>query len=114
MESRGSEHRELVLATISEPQARPNAASAPTAVASAAIDPRAISVVTSTEFAEATTPALQNTTTLRLRGGKPAEVRTRRNTAPTAPSLSRRFARFFAGSGKYNVKPFPTVNTSGS
>jgi hypothetical protein len=113
-ESRPSEHQDIALPTISEPQARSNAASAPTAVPWAATEASAVSVVTATEFAEATTPSLQNRTTLARRAGKPAEVRARANTAPTAPSLSRRFARFIAGSGKYNVKPFPTLNTSGS
>jgi hypothetical protein len=114
--SRAAEHAELVLATVSEPQARSraDAASPRPTLPSAAIDTTGVSVVTSTEFAEATSPPLQNTTTLRLRGAKPAEIRARANTAPTAPSLSRRFARFIAGTGKYNIKPFPTVSTSGS
>ncbi len=112
-ESRASERQELVLAKTSEPQTHSSAAPAPTVVR-AATDASVVSVVTSTEFAEATTPSLQNTTTPRLRGGKPAEVRARANTGATPPSLSRRFARFIAGTGKYNVKPFPTVNTSGS
>jgi len=114
--SRASEHAELVLATVSAPQARSRvdaAAISPTLL-SARVDASAVSVVTSTEFAETTTPTLQNTTMLRSRSARPAEIRARANTAPAAPSLSRRLARFLAGTGKYNVKPFPTVNTSGS
>jgi hypothetical protein len=114
LESRVSEHAEFVIATVSEPQAGSDAASARAAVSSAATDARAVSVITSTEFAAATTPPLQGTTTLRLRAAKPAEIRARANTAPAPPSLSRRLARFIAGTGKYNIKPFPTVNTSGS
>jgi len=113
-ETGAPERREAVLATMSEPQIRSHATPGSTTIPSEATGASAVSVVTSTEFAEASTPPLQNTTTLRLRQGKPAEVRARANTSPTASSLSRRLARFIAGTGKYNIKPFPTVNTSGS
>ncbi|MBW8896011.1 MAG: hypothetical protein JF613_07500 [Acidobacteria bacterium] len=76
------------------------------------------------EFALATTPAMEPpTTAMRTRPGKPAQLRARANTAPpsssnststSTSSLGRRVARFIAGSGKYNVRPFPTIATSGS
>jgi hypothetical protein len=70
--------------------------------------------VTSTEVASVTTPSLQgNTTTARSRAAKLPQARARAK-APASPrSLSRRLARFFAGNGKYNVKPFPSLNSSG-
>ncbi|HTH04171.1 MAG TPA: hypothetical protein VL882_28050 [Vicinamibacterales bacterium] len=80
-----------------------------------ATDRPVVSVVTATEFAIATTPAFQGQALARSRNGKPAQVRARATTpAPDPPSLKRRLTRFLAGDGKYNVRPFPTVSTSGS
>jgi hypothetical protein len=73
----------------------------------------AVSVITSTEFAIATTPVLQNSTA-RSRSATSPATRSARTPSDPPPSLSRRLGRFITGSGKYNVKPFPTVNTSGS
>jgi hypothetical protein len=75
-----------------------------------------VSVVTSMEFALATTPAVESPTAgMRTRTSKPAQLRARANTAPpSSTSFGRRVARFIAGSGKYNVRPFPTISTSGS
>jgi hypothetical protein len=74
-----------------------------------------VSVVRSTEFAVVTAPLLQSSTTaVRTRTSKPAQIRARANTPAPTSSFSRRVARFIAGSGKYDVRPFPTVTTSGS
>ena len=111
---RTTESRDLVLASVSEPAARTNS---PTeSAATRPLDADAISIVTSTEFAAVSTPGLQRDTLTRARVSKPAQVRARANTSGAAPppSLSRRLGRFLAGSGKYNVRPFPTVSTSGS
>jgi hypothetical protein len=110
-----AERPAMAVPSVSQPSAQTASPTIPP-VASASVDRNAISVVTSTEFATATTPGLQKNTNARSRATKPAQIRARANTpAPAAtPSLSRRLARFIAGSGKYNVKPFPTLNTSGS
>ena len=73
----------------------------------------AVSVITSTEFAVATTPVLQSSAS-RSRSANPPTTRSARTPSDPPPSLSRRLGRFITGNGKYNVKPFPTVNTSGS
>ena len=78
------------------------------------VDLNAVSVVTSTEVASVTTPSLQTNATGRSRAAKPPQVRARRTSPAAPPSLGRRLVRFFAGKGKYNVKPFPTVSASGS
>ena len=74
----------------------------------------AVMVLTSTEFATASTPVLQGNSSARSRATRPAELRARTNTTTSSPSLSRRLARFISGNGKYTIKPFPTVSTSGS
>lgn len=89
------------------------ATSAAPATRFSALDGNAVSVVTSTEFASATMPSLQGATAARSHSAKPPQVRARANTPDPPQSLSRRLARFLAGNGKYNVKPFPTVGTSG-
>jgi hypothetical protein len=116
IQSRANEPGDITLASLSEPTTPTGSPSEPEATPSAPIDTNVVSVVTATEFAVATTPAIQGTAIVRTRSSKPAQVRARANTpaAPAVtPSLSRRLARFIAGSGKYNVKPFPTVSTSG-
>jgi hypothetical protein len=90
------------------------ASSSEAAARSTALDGNAVSVVTSTEFASATMPSLQGTAAARSHSAKSPQVRARANTPDAPHSLSRRLARFLAGNGKYNVKPFPTVNSSGS
>lgn len=83
---------------------------------------RAVSVVTSTEVAQATSPALAGPNRVppapnRMTTSGPVQLRARTQTpaTPVQPAkLTRRFARFLAGDGKYNVKPFPTVGSSGS
>jgi hypothetical protein len=89
--------------------------SSSTPIESAAVhtNTEAVMVLTSTEFAAATTPALQGNSSARSRATRPAELRARTTTTPSSPSLSRRLARFISGNGKYTIKPFPTV-TSGS
>lgn len=106
-----SEARDIVRAAGVD--AKP--ASDPTLAASAVhAETNTVSVVTSTEFARATRPALQKTVTA-ARTTKPApRLRARASTSGAAPSLSRRVVRFIAGSGKYSVKPFPTVGTAGT
>lgn len=103
IESHTTSPRDIVLARSAEPPAR-----------ATALDAHAVSVVTSTEFASATMPSLQGTAGTRSHSAKPPQVRARGNIPEPAQSLSRRLARFLAGNGKYNVKPFPTVNSSGS
>jgi hypothetical protein len=77
-----------------------------------------VSVVTSMEFALATAPLIQSPGAVpRPRSNNPGQLRARANTAApnsSTSSFGRRMARFFAGSGKYNVRPFPTIATSGS
>jgi hypothetical protein len=74
-----------------------------------------VSVVTSTEFAVASKPTLQPTRP-RARVQRGPELRARANVGanPTQPTFKRRLVRFFSGIGKYAVKPFPTVNITGS
>ena len=110
------------VATTSGPNVPPSTAYSSNTSSNSADDAGDVSVVTSMEFALATTPALESpTAAIRIRTGKPAQLRGRANTAPpsasnstSTSSLGRRVARFLAGSGKYNVRPFPTVSTSGS
>lgn len=90
--------RDIVLARSVEPTPR-----------STTLDGNAVSVVTSTEFASVTTPSLQGGT--RSRSANPRQVRARANMPEPPRSLSRRLGRFIAGNGKYNVKPFPTLNS---
>jgi hypothetical protein len=77
-----------------------------------------VSVVNTMEFAMATTPRIEfPSAAMQTRATKPAQLRARANTTapnPSTSSFGRRVARFFAGTGKYDVKPFPTVTTSGS
>jgi len=103
IESQTTSPRDIVLASSAGPPTH-----------STALDGNAVSVVTSTEFASATMPSLQSTAGARPHSAKSPQVRARGNTPEPAQSLSRRLARFLAGSGKYNVKPFPTLNSSGS
>jgi len=110
------------VATPRVPNAPTSSASSSTTSSTSEDDAGDVSVVTSMEFALATTPAMESSTTvMRTRTGKPAQLRARANTAPASSSNStstssfgRRVARFIAGSGKYNVRPFPTISTSGS
>jgi len=107
-----AERQPVVPARSAEPAAPSNAVPK-SDTTSASLDEDAVSVVTSTEFASVTMPQLQSNTTTRPHAAKPPQVRARGNSPASPPSLSRRLARFFAGNGKYNVKPFPTVNSSG-
>ncbi len=113
--SRAAERSDITVASLSEPAAR-SSSPTDTAVPPASVDANAVSVITSTEFAAATTPGLQRNTIAQPRANKPTLLRAQAKTpvAAPAPSLRRRLARFIAGNGKYNVKPFPTVNISGS
>jgi hypothetical protein len=116
IESPAAQPRDIAAAGLADqpPQSKSPTDSAP-APSGAATDAVGVSIVTSTEFAVATTPAFQGTAMPRSRSGKQAQVRARANSpAPDPPSLKRRLGRFLAGDGKYNVRPFPTVSTSGS
>jgi hypothetical protein len=114
VEGRAAERPDIALATLSTPPAR-STSPTETPGTSASGDSDVVSVVTSTEFANATTPGLQRNTIERSRARKPAQVRARANAPVSAPpSLRRRLARFIAGNGKYTIKPFPTLSTSGS
>jgi hypothetical protein len=92
--------------------------------AAAPIDP-AVSVVFTEAVAQVTVPELQD-----VRGSATRPVRiarfTRRLAAPApatkraqavpdaATPLARRIGRLIAGSGRYEVRPFPTVGSPGS
>jgi hypothetical protein len=104
------------VAAASDPSAPTSTGTGSNTSSTSADDAGDVSVVTSMEFALATTPAMESATTaMRTRTGKPAQLRARANTAPpSSTSLGRRVARFIAGNGKYNVRPFPTIATSGS
>lgn len=115
IETRAAQPRDIAVASLAEPSSRSNSPTVSPTPSGTATDGPGVSIVTSTEFAVATTPAFQGTAMSRSRSGKPAQARVRANTpAPDPPSLKRRLGRFFAGDGKYNVKPFPTVSASGS
>lgn len=113
-ETRAPEPRDGRVISSPEPANPSNSPVESDATPSKPLDENVVSVVTSTEFASATIPSLQRSTSTRTQAGKPAQVRARANSPAPAPSLGRRLVRFLAGKGKYNVKPFPTVNTSGS
>ena len=75
----------------------------------------AVSVVTSTEVAAITTPVLQPSAAAprRRAGVETVEARARPSAPATIP-LGRKLARIIAGTGRYGVRPFPSVSTSGS
>lgn len=74
-----------------------------------------VSVVTSTELAGVTTPVLQASAPASTRRASARFVHVRgRVSAPVATPLRRRLARLIAGNGRYGVRPFPSVSTSGS
>jgi hypothetical protein len=112
---------------------RPTLAASPVAAGDPASAPAAIrdtppaatadtvAVVTSTEFAVESTPALQSTHGQALRPRTSAQrspVLRAHATVRTDPaqqsSFKHRLVRFFSGVGKYTVKPFPSVTTSGN
>jgi hypothetical protein len=74
-----------------------------------------VTVVTSTEMAAVSTPVLQppGAAPRRRATGGTIQARQRGNGLAPAP-FGRRLARLIAGSGRYGVRPFPSVNTSGS
>jgi hypothetical protein len=73
-----------------------------------------VAVVTSSAVARITRPSVATSEKPSIR---PVQLRARANPPVPAPTqsatLSRRLARFIAGDGKYDPKPFPTVTTSG-
>ena len=83
------------------------------------VSPDTVSVVRSTEMAVVTTPALQSPAAPARRRASAGAIQARaRVTAPapaSAPApFGRRLARLIAGTGRYGVRPFPSVGTSGS
>ena len=81
------------------------------------VSPDTVSVVRSTETAIVTTPALQSPAALARRRASAGVIQARARVAapPSAPALfGRRLARLIAGTGRYGVRPFPSVSTSGS
>ena len=68
-----------------------------------------VRIVRSTTIAIVTKPDLQASM---RRSSSPIVQANQRTDSPTP--FRRRLARFLAGSGKYEVKPFPSVNTPGS
>ena len=100
----------MMLAGVSSPPPP----STPIERAAVRTNSEAVMVLTSTEFAAATSPVIQGNSSARSRATRPAELRVRVNTTTSSPSLSRRLARFISGNGKYTIKPFPTVSTPGS
>lgn len=117
---RGAAVAEVATAGVANVSASTGSGS--TTTLKSAADAGDVSVVTSMEFALATIPAVAPpAAAMRTRTGKAAQLRARANTAPpnsststSTSSLGRRVGRFIAGSGKYNVRPFPTIATSGS
>ena len=72
-------------------------------------------VVTSTELAAVTTPVLQASPRPQRRRASDERLQARsRANAPAATPLGRKLGRLIAGSGRYSVRPFPSVGTSGS
>lgn len=82
--------------------------------------PNTVSVVTATEVASESTPVLQSARAQSARPRTPIErspvLRANANVKaePAPSSFKHRLARFFSGVGKYAVKPFPTVTSSGN
>jgi hypothetical protein len=101
------------VAELSQP-ASPAAMPTEPTTTTPAVDSPNVTVVTSTERAAVTTPALQGGGALRVRASRPAELRAKGNGPSASQSLSRRLARIISGTGKYSVKPFPTITTSGT
>lgn len=82
-------------------------------VSSVSVD--TVTVVTSTELAAVTTPVLQTSAkaSRRRASAEPLQARSRAN-APATKPFGRKLGRLIAGSGRYTVRPFPSVGTSGS
>lgn len=102
---------QIAVADVTAPSATSNP---PQTESPKTLQPQMVAVVTATALARITSPAVATSERSSIR---PVQLRARVNapaSAPTQPaSLSRRVARFIAGSGKYDPKPFPTVTTSG-
>ena len=105
-------------------QAQPIAAAVSAAApdASASVTPEQVAVVFSDAVAQVTIPQLQalsaptapRTRTVR-QNAMAVKLRPRPQAASTAGKpLARRLGRLIAGTGRYEVRPFPTVGTSGS
>jgi hypothetical protein len=85
------------------------------ASAPATVSVNTVSVVTSTEVAEVTTPVLQRAAAAPRRHVSVERIQARaRADAPAAIPFGRRLARLIAGNGRYGVRPFPSVGTPGS
>jgi hypothetical protein len=90
--------------------------------------PAAVSVVVSETVAQVTVPELQNPASSTARpvraarftrraGAPPPPANQRAQVAPapaTATPLARRLGRLIAGTGRYEVRPFPTIGSPGS
>jgi hypothetical protein len=77
----------------------------------------AVAQVTVPELERAPTPVLREARAARMTRSTPAAVApsaARSQPAPAGPALARRLGRLLAGSGRYEVRPFPTVGTSGN
>jgi hypothetical protein len=113
-QSSSTDSTPAVVATNLASSPAPSAEIAPSSV------PDTVSVVTATQFAVESTPALQSARAQsgrpRTPGDRPSVLRARANVKaePSATSFKHRLARFFSGVGKYTVKPFPTVTSSGN
>ena len=107
----GSEPRAAITATaVADKPDTVSPASVPDPVSVATV-----SVVTNTEVAAVTTPVLQAFAPVPRRRAPAQLVQARsRNNTPAATPFGRRLARLIAGNGRYGVRPFPSVNTSGS
>lgn len=86
-------------------------------------DPRDVSIVVSDAFAQATVPELERIAptvgrrAVRTTRQSAAAIRVRPRAQVASASgqpLARRLGRLLAGTGRYEVRPFPTVGTSGS
>jgi hypothetical protein len=106
---------DIVLASVSEGNRHPDSRDIATSTQKDAITGKdMVAVVTTTEVPHVTTPTLQTAVSARARTRRPVDVRARADRSAAPPSFSRRLGRFLAGTGKYIVKPFPSVNSSGS
>lgn len=105
---------EIAVAGVSTPVTTANP---PQAEPSSSRQADIVAVVTSTEWARITRPALAPSATPEKTSARSIEARARVTPPPptaTQPAtFSRRLGRFLKGDGKYDPKPFPTVTTSG-
>ena len=93
----------------------PDASSARNPAPVPASTPDTVTVVTSTEVVAVTTPVLQPPGTATRPRAPVATIQARQpGNAPAPTPFGRRLAHLISGNGRYEVRPFPSVRTSGS